>query len=255
MALKGFLASGFQKLIGASRIKGADDTFLGENNEQELTANTFPIALDLAPGFNIINYTLNAVFEYPDASTRLFNTNPTIPTEVTFINKSSNSSKMIFNSAATSGGLVLHSGPFVSNVGGAITFFYDITLGRWREKCRTGLDSKVLTQTITATGGLSFTGDEAERIFILDAAAGATFNITGISPYGLYTPAGRRCTIIGSQSLSDTTLLTVKAATTMTGTDSDLYINGDFVLGRGAQISLLQMGDGWIEISRTTLSY
>ena len=37
MALKGFLASGFQKLIGASRIKGADDTFLGENNEQEFT--------------------------------------------------------------------------------------------------------------------------------------------------------------------------------------------------------------------------
>jgi len=253
MALKGFLASGFQKLIGASRIKGADDTFLGENNVQNLNANTFPIALDLAPGFNIINYTLNAVFEYPDASTQLFATNPTIPTEVTFLNKSSNSSRMIFNSAATAGGLVLHSGPFEANPGGAITLFYDTTLGRWREKCRTGFDGAVLTQTLSATGGLQYTGDETERIFILDRSGTSTIYVTGCSPLGLLTPVGRKITIIGAPTLSTTYPLIVQQSAT--ANNSAFLLNGDFELSKYSSITMVQSGNGWVEVSRTNLSY
>jgi len=102
MALKGFLASGFQKLIGASRIKGADESWLGEHNVQDVSSNTVPIAATLAPGLNIIRYTGGSDFDFTSGSSPLFSTTPTHATQVIFINKSVSSKKMTFESSFSS---------------------------------------------------------------------------------------------------------------------------------------------------------
>jgi len=253
MALKGFLASGFQKLIGASRIKGADESWLGEHNVQDVSSNTVPIAATLAPGLNIIRYTGGSDFDFTGGSSPLFSTIPTHATQVIFINKSVSAKKMIFETAAINGGLIVHSTPLVLLVGGSVTFWYDVTQTRWRESARTGCDISVFTQTFNATGGLNYLGDEAERVFIVNTTG--DYNITGCSPYGLATPAGRKLTIVGSNSLPTNFTLTVQQNTGVLGDNSKFYINGDFVLSPSSSITMLQTGDGWVEISRSSLSY
>lgn len=253
MALKGFLASGFQKLIGASRIKGADESWLGEHNVQTVSSNTVPIAATLAPGFNIINYTGTSDFNFTGGASALFATNPTQATQVMFRNSSPSSKLMTFESAILNGGLNLHAAPLVLNPGGSVTFWYDATTQRWREACRTGYDGAVFTQTLSATGGLQYTGDEAERIFILDRSGTSTIYVTGCSPYGLLTPVGRKITIIGAPTLSTTYPLIVQQSAT--ANNSAFLLNGDFELSKYSSITMVQSGDGWVEVSRTNLSY
>ena len=253
MALKGFLASGFQKLIGASRIKGADESWLGEHNVQIVSANTVPIVATLAPGFNIIRYTATSDFDFTSGSAALFSSTPTQATQVIFINQSASAKLMTFDSAVVTGGLIVHASPLVLNPGGSVTFWYDATNQRWRESARTGYDGSVFTQTFSATGGLSYTGDEAERVFIVNTTG--DYNITGCSPYGLATPAGRKLTIVGSNSLPTSSTLTVQQHTGSLGDNSKFYINGDFVLSPSSSITMLQTGTGWVEISRSSLSY
>lgn len=253
MALKGFLASGFQKLIGASRIKGADESWLGEHNVQDVSVDTIPIAATLAPGLNIIRYTAAANFNYTSGAAALFASNPTQATQVIFINQSTTTKLMTFESAILNGGLLVHASPLVLNPGGSVTFWYDTTNQRWREAARTGYDGSVFTQTFNATGGLFYTGDETERVFIVNTTG--DYNITGCSPYGLATPAGRKLIIVGSNSLPTSSVLTVEQYTGSLGANSKFYINGDFVLSPSSSITMLQTGTGWVEISRSSLSY
>lgn len=253
MALKGFLASGFQKLIGASRIKGADESWLGEHNVQDVSVSTVPIAATLAPGLNIIRYTAGVNFNFTSGSAALFSTNPTQATQVIFINQTTSARLMTFESAIVTGGLVVHASPLVLNPGGSVTFWYDLTSQRWREAARTGYDGSVFTQTFSGTGGLAYTGDETERVFIVNTTG--NYSITGCSPYGLATPAGRKLTIVGSNSLPTNFTLTVEQYTGALGDNSKFYINGDFVLTPSSSITMLQTGDGWVEISRSSLSY
>ena len=255
MALKGFLASGFQKLIGASRIKGANDQWVGEHNSRTITANTVPIPETLFPGFNIVNYTGTSAVTIA-SSNALFSVNPTTPAQVIIRNSSTNSSKITIDSSSVTGGLQLNGNPCVLHFGDAITCYYDTVADRWREICRTPRPQTVQSITISASGSLNLTQFPMDQLLFLSAASGTSYALTSLAAVVGGNPAeGTRITIMGASTLDEITSLTL-TQTLSTGAGATFKINGDFNVTKFSSITIVWTSSGgWIEICRTNLSY
>lgn len=247
MALKGFLASGFQKLIGASRLKGANDRFLGEYNVQNKTTTTFPIAETLNDGFNLIRYTGSSSATYTSGA--LFSANPTTNTVVTILNASAGN---LFNllEVNTTGGTILRSAAgLVPNT--AITLVYDTTTARWTEINRSpmyrGGRTFVIAGVVT---DLNLLDNNIEQIVDIDSTYTGLISLTTMTPV-TNTPTGTRVTIVARTSLSETTRIIFVAATSYAGTNT-FIMNGDFELAKGSSISFYYNGLNWQELSRQT---
>lgn len=254
MALKGFLASGFQKLIGASRIKGANDQWLGEHNSRTITATTVPIPETLFPGFNIVNYTGTSNFNFTSGSSALFSVNPTTNAQVIIRNSSTNSSRMTFNSAAATGGLILAGDPCVLQIGDSITCYYDPVTARWRELGRSNRPQTVESRTITASGGISLLSVALDQVLILTAATTTSYALSSMVAVSGSPVQGTRITLVGATTLDEVTTLTLTQATS-SASNTNFKINGDFIFTKFSSITVMWIDGGWIEISRSNLSY
>lgn len=248
MALKGFLASGFQKLIGASRIKGANDQWVGEPNVQ---AATFTGAFGqsqcsntLVYGHNIleISGTLSLL---TDSSTPIFTNTPNFSCLVTFINKSGSATWRISSANVTGGGTFPETK--VSLLHNSITLYYDTTSSRWRE-----VSSKydfIDRTNLTVNNGAStiLLGTTASKI-IARITPGTTTAVADIASVdlGFTSVTGVTLHVYGN-SMSDA-LITLKESV-VTG---NLLINGDYSLSNNGMISLVWDGNYWREIGRFT---
>lgn len=249
MALKGFLASGFQKLIGASRLKGANERFLGEYNAQDKSTTTFPIAETLNDGFNLIRYT-NA-FGATYTSGALFSSNPTTNTVVT-ISNTSVSGTMLLNNFSIAGGLILSTPSVRIMPGQSITLMYDTTTARWREISR--------SMPLTTLTEVSISGVITDFLLqSINSEQYVTINSSyvGLTSLSTMTPqsdsrAPMRVTIVASMSLPEANRVVLVAATN-TASSNVFVMNGDFELGKGYSISFYYNGTNWQELSRQTL--
>ena len=256
MALKGFLASGFQKLIGASRIKGANEKFIGEFNQSSFTDTTFPLSADIQPGFNFCKYTGNAALSYTSGA--LFTPTPTTEAIVLLQNLSSGGYGITLNSDVSTGGLSLTGGQNIMRVGDSILLIYDTVSSRWREISRTpwGIEAKSLT--INSSGGLNVQSNAKDLLVTLLRSGSSDFTLTDITGYyTIPTSIGSRLTIQGAYDLSMTYSVIFQQYTGLpsTTTFSKLLINGDFVLTRNSTLTLIQTEAGWVEVSRSNPTY
>lgn len=256
MALKGFLASGFQKLIGASRIKGANDKFLGEFNQSSFSTSTFPLVADIQPGFNFIKYTGTVQLNYTSGA--LFSPTPTSEAVVLFQNLSSSGSGVTLNSNITTGGLSLTGGQDIMRAGDIILLVYDTVNTRWREITRTpwGVEAKSLV--VNSSGGLNIQTNGKDVFVTVDRSGTSDLTITGVTGYyTIPTSIGTRLTISGKYNLDMSYSIIFQQYTGLTGptTFSKLLINGDFVLTPNSTLTLIQTEAGWVEVSRSNPTY
>jgi len=256
MALKGFLASGFQKLIGASRIKGANEKYLGEFNLQTFSTTSFPLAASIHDGFNFVKYTGNAALVYPGGA--LFTPTPTSEAVVILYNASPGGYSITLDTDIATGGLVVSGGKIVLRPGDSIMMIYDTALVRWREISRTpwGVEAKSLT--VSSGTGLSLLSNSKDLFVTLRRSGSTDLVLTAISGfYTIPTSIGNRLTIQGAYDLDMTYSVTFQQFTGVVGlsTFTSLLLNGDFVLTRNSTLTLIQTEAGWVEISRSTPTY
>lgn len=248
MALKGFLASGFQKLIGASRIKGANDQWVGEPNVQ---AATFTGAFGqsqcsntLVYGHNILEMT-GTLSLLTDSSTPIFTNTPTFACLVTFINKSATATWRISTSGVAGGGSFQET--LASVLNNSITLYYDTTSSRWRE-VSSKFDYIATTNLIVNNGATTIPlNTSASKIMakITPGSSTAVADIVSVD-LGFTSVTGNTLYIYGT-SMSDA-LITLKESV-VTG---NLLINGDYSLSNNGMISLVWDGNYWREIGRFT---
>lgn len=239
MALKGFLASGFQKLIGASRIKGANEQWLGEYNKSTFTGNAAPIST-ISPvfGFNYIEWTPTSTVFIAD-SNALFSVNPTTPTIVTIRNASSTNQIICNNSGSVAGSLV-GDGAIYLRYNQTITYLYDPTTSRWQEIGRS-VEYRTAGWPVVGSA-ISAIGSRMQSISVSAAADQTVTTITpamGVQPGDLVT-----LYVAGA-----TSPITLQQDTAGTGTNT-LVMNGDYVLTKNSTISFIYDGTRWIELSR-----
>ena len=257
MALKGFLASGFQKLIGASRIKGANEKYLGEFNPQTVTTASFPLAATIHDGFNFVRYTGTSNISYTSGS--LFSTIPTSEAVVVLYNGATGSANTItLDTDVSVGGLVLAGGKNIMRLGQSITLIYDTTNSRWREISRAPHGVAVQDATVSASGGLDLFTENKDLLVTVSRSGSSDIVLTGMQGY--YTSPinlGVRVTIQGAYDLDMTYSVTFEQFTgTVSPTSSTKFlINGDFVLTRNSTLTLIQTEAGCVEISRSTPTY
>ena len=170
MALKGFLASGFQKLIGASRIKGSNDQWVGEQNQVTVSGSTFPLSATLVNGFNFVDLTTTGNPTYTTGA--LFSSNPTAFTQVTLRNSSGTNNVWSLTNVSTSGGLTLANGSVaILENGNTITLVYDTVNARWREVATTRQGKYYIDQTISATGKITLTAGSSHYFYTLNCGS------------------------------------------------------------------------------------
>jgi hypothetical protein len=255
MALKGFLASGFQKLIGASRILGANDRYLGEHNQQSYTSG-FPITTTLNAGFNVVRMAPTTSISY--SSGTLFSANPTSPTQVVLVNDSS--FRITLNNVVTTGGLVINDSGMDLLIGDAITLIYDPSGGRWRDVASSNPGASTYTINLTNTAtGIALSEDGRSQLVKITTNTTSNRTLTSLALFsgGSILPTGMEVTLHGAFDLDMTYQLTLQQFTGTVGTPSyeNLLINGDFVFSRNATITLKSTDVGWLEISRSTPTY
>lgn len=255
MALKGFLASGFQKLIGASRILGANNRYVGEQNTQAYTGG-FPITTTLNDGFNIIRWVPTTNQTY--ITSTLFSANPTSPTQVVLNNRSAYSIKL--NNVIGTGGLLLTTSTADIRNGQSIVLVYDLTNNYWVEVCRSSLGQDPLNYSL-ANGmtTIAMQSYAPQQTFIIGSAATTNLTISKIvySSAGNSFPPGIMVTIIGAHNLDMTYQTTFQQLVSTPDISSyeNLILNGDFVLTRNATLTLQSTTVGWVEVSRTNPTY
>lgn len=243
MALKGFLASGFQQLIGASRLKGANTQWIGEPNRQALSSASNQITNTLNFGDNVLNYVGSGLVLA--SGIRLFPTNPTFSCRVTIVNNGTGNIILNGNSVI-SGGLVAKDTIYVLPKQSVI-LFYDLSDDRIYVESYPG--PQTTSQVITVTNGLTTialtTAGMQQVAYVLPGPGAVTANITRLT----LTDAidGQFLTLvgltIGSNSISliqDTTL----------SLNQGFQINGDFTFGNYSAITLVRAGTNWYEINR-----
>lgn len=255
MALKGFLASGFQKLIGASRIKGANDRFLGEHNTQNYTGD-FPITAALNDGFNVIRYTGTANRTYSTGT--LFSTTPTAPTQVVLRNTTVY--KLTLSNVFVTGGALLTDDGMELFAGESVTLVYDTTSGYWRDEARSDASASLETVNVTNTNTAIVMGVTNRRQIIkitTNTSSDRTLTALVYSSGGTALPVGMEVTIWGAPDLTLTYQLLMQQHTGTVDANSyeKFLINGDFVITRNSTITLKSTGVGWIEIGRSTPTY
>jgi len=256
MALKGFLASGFQKLIGASRIKGANEKFLGEFNESSIAIATFPLSVTVYPGFNFIRYTGSADLNY--VAGNLFSVNPT--SEAVVIIQHLGSTAVSISIQDNSPVVSLSGGDVILRSGESITLIYDTTDGVWREITRTSSGVSVTEQAVPTSGALQLFTSAKDVVSILTSPFSGSPIIAqlkvGLNP-SVTGPVGTRVTLQGKYDLDMTKPVTFEqyVGTPSTSTTALLLINGDFQLTRNSTLTLIQTGVGWAEVSRSNPTY
>lgn len=239
MALKGFLASGFQKLIGASRIQGANTQWLGEYNKLSYTGNTAPIST-VSPlfGFNYLNWTPTSTV-FVASSQALFSSNPTTEAMVT-IRNSSTSQAIIFSNGGSVAGSLVGDGETYLRPSQSITYLYDVTAARWREISRS-TEYMQFAATVSSTAisaGIS-------RLQTIQISASSDQTVTNISP-GVGAQSGD---IVNLWIVQATNPITLQQDTAGTGSNT-LVMNGDYVMTKYSTISFMYDGSRWVELSR-----
>lgn len=228
MALKGFLASGFQKLIGASRIKGANEQWLGEYNRSTFTGNAAPIST-IAPvfGFNYIEWTPTSAVFIAD-SNALFSTNPTTATIVTIRNVSA-SNVIICNNTGSVPGSLVGDGALYLRYNQTVTYLYNPTSSRWQE-----INRSIEYRTFGAIVSGSAIVAGGSRLQSIDVSASADRTVTTITP-GMGTQPGDLAVVYVA---SATNPITLQQDTAGTGTNT-LIMNGDYVLTKNSTITFI----------------
>jgi len=240
MALKGFLASGFQKLIGASRIKGANDQWLGEYNKLSYSTTTTPIsAVSTVFGLNYLEWAPTGNVTISN-SVALFATNPTTATIVTIKNTSSVYPITCSNSGSVAGSLS-GNGAFTLKFNDTITFVYDVSAARWLEIGRSN-PYQTFLYAIPSSGAIPATG---ARIQSINLSAASDVTMTQINS-GFGALAGDLVYLYCQGTTNPITLQQDTAGSLGNG----LIMNGDYVMTRYSAISFVYDGTRWIELSR-----
>jgi len=257
MALKGFLASGFQKLIGASRIKGDNEKFIGEFNESSIGTTAFPLPVTVYPGFNFIRYTGSANLTYTGGN--LFSVTPTSEAVVIIQNLGTGGSGTEI-SIENTGQVNLSGGDIVIRLGESVTLIYDTINSSWREITRTSSGVCVTERSVPIIGALTLSTNAKDVFAILQSPFSGSAIISelkvGINPLTV-GPTGTRVTLQGKYDLDMTKPVTFQqyVGTPSTSTNQRLLINGDFQLTRNSTLTLIQTGVGWVEVSRSNPTY
>ena len=257
MALKGFLASGFQKLIGASRIKGANEKFIGEFNESSIGTTAFPLPVTVYPGFNFIRYTGSANLTYTGGN--LFSVTPT--SEAVVIIQNLGTGGLGTEISIGDGGQVdLSGGEIVIRLGESVTLIYDTVNSLWREITRTSSGVCLIEESVPIIGALTLSTNARDVFAILESpfsGSAAIYELkVGSNPLTV-GPTGTRVTLQGKYDLDMTKPVTFiqYLGTPSTSLNQRLLINGDFQLTRNSTLTLVQTGVGWVEVSRSNPTY
>jgi hypothetical protein len=239
MALKGYLASGFQKLIGASRLKGANDQWVGEYNKLSYTGNTAPIStvssvfglnyLDWAPTSSVIVGNTN----------QLFSVNPTSEA-IVVIRNSSPDKYIAFNNAGSVAGSVVGEQTLYVRPLQTVTFIYDVSAARWREVGRT--TPYISTAYTVSTSQIAAANARLQSIQI---SASSDQTVTTITA-GIGAQSGDIVQLFIVQATNPITLQQDTTASLANG----LIMNGDYVMTKFSTISFIYTGSQWVELSR-----
>lgn len=248
MALKGFLASGFQKLIGASRIKGANDQWLGEPNTQSFATASSQITNTLVFGHNVLTFGGGSTVNL--AASSLFSTNPTFPVMVTVIHVGT-TGWINFSQSATTGGLqsvTRQLKPYES-----ITLFYDVSGARWYVTEFTDTSpfraSLVITNGQTSIALNSFRTTQIASLQPVSNASAALTTMTGFNQYDVITLFGST-----SGTWDANTNVRLITDTSASPAQDTFILNGDFQFNKYSSITL--MSDfRWIELSRNQSNF
>jgi hypothetical protein len=244
MALKGYLASGFQKLIGASRLKGANDQWVGEYNQQSSQTVLNRFTETLVPGFNLITFD-GTTFAYTSGA--LFSVLPTTATMVTIRNQSS--SEMSFTSVGGSGGAFFATPVLILGYRESVTLVYNTSDSTWYEIARSALRIaySTYTQTVSASN-LNLQNVRDYDVIFLNSSFSGTITYTTIN--NQYAVKGRTMTIIGDPAISASSPIIFQRSTTTGG--NKMILNGDYELVPGGTLRLVYDGTTWFEVSRST---
>lgn len=248
MALKGFLASGFQKLIGASRIKGANDQWLGEPNTQNFSSASNQITNTLVYGQNVLSFGGGSTIDISASS--VFAVTPTFPVLVTIIHVGTTGA-LRFSTSATTGGL--QSPSFQVKPYESVTLFYDVSGARWYVTNFT--DQAPLRQSATITNGqtaIALPAYKTTQIIELQPAANASAALTTMTGF----TANDVVTLFGSTSGSWDAGTNVRliADTSASPAQNTFILNGDFQFNRYSSITLM-WDFRWIELSRNQSNF
>jgi hypothetical protein len=248
MALKGFLASGFQKLIGASRIKGANDQWLGEPNAQTFSSASNQITNTLVYGHNVLNFGGGSTVNL--AATSLFATTPTFSVLVTVIHVGT-TGVINFSQSATSGGMQSPSRqlkPYES-----VTLFYDVSGARWYVTEFTDQApfraSLVITNGQTTIALNSFKTTQIASLQPVANASAALTTMTGFNQFDVVTLFGST-----SGTWDANTNVRLIADTSASPAADTFILNGDFQFNKYSSITLMY-DFRWIELSRNQSNF
>lgn len=256
MALKGFLASGFQKLIGASRIKGANEQWLGEPNVQTLTVSSGQITNTLNYGNNVF------VTSSPQAlsSAALVSTLPSFDCYITVVNTSTNTFNAVTlttNATPSAGGVYVESTHYIRPYQ-SITLFYNSSTQLFYV-VEAPYDRLTVDTLAISNGATSIQLDQYSnnQFLVLNLTPGIVANIATIVPLATSftaAPIELKITAVNFNA-SETEVSFIQDVNNTT--TNGLLLNGDFKLNRFGVLNLVydKTISKWIEISRSTSSY
>lgn len=234
MALKGFLASGFQKLIGASRIKGANNQWVGEVNRVQYSSNTVPCTATLVSGFNYLEWSPSTSNVTISNTTALFSSTPTDMSRVTI--KNTGTTLLIFDNNGSVTGSTKGIYQLVLRPGEQATFTYDLGSLRWEEMTRSSATSVALKTVVSPYVPV---GVRNEVVYFNPGSNGT------ISQISLLV-AQQEGDMITFTNLSSN--FTVTFQQDPAGTN--LIMNGDCVLTKFSVIRFMYLNFQWVEIGR-----
>lgn len=237
MALKGFLASGFQKLIGASRLKGANNQWVGEPNRVQYASNTVPCTATLVNGFNYLEWAPATTNVTLNNTTALFSTTPTEMTQVTI--KNTGTTLLIFNNAGSVTGSCKGLYELILRPGEQATFMYDLGSLRWQEMTRS---PGFYYQLGAVASPFAPTGVRCETVLLSPNANGT---ISQINTF-VFQQDGDTITFMNLSSTYTVTFQQDPAGT-------NLIMNGDCVLTKYSAITFVYLNLKWIELNRNMI--
>jgi hypothetical protein len=234
MALKGYLASGFQKLIGASRLKGANDQWVGEPNRVQYVSNTIPVTASLVNGFNYLEWAPSTSNVTLTNTTALFSSTPTSMVEVTIRN--TGTTLLIFNNAGSVTGSCVGLTQLILRPGEQATFIYDLGTSRWQEKSRGPAQVYI--------SGVAFNpySPSGYRHEISSLSPGSDLTIDTINTF-VYQQDGDMITFLNNSSSNIVTFQ-------QDPTGTKLIMNGDCALTKYSSITFIYYQFKWVELSR-----
>jgi len=246
MAMKGFLASGFQKLIGASRIKGANDQFVGEPNVQTATIVSNQFTNTLFFGHNVLLY--SGAFDTTVGGGPVFATTPTFSCTLTVVN--TGAKDLRFTTGAGSG--ELQSLTFTIKPNESASLFYSSTTTRWYTTATTDPYQHVKSYNVIngQTAVVLTDGKSWQRLDVFAATSNVTASLTTMTGQ----PTNNIITLYGGIGIWDSTVDIKLIASTSASPAADAFVlNGDFTLQRYSSITLIRDGNVWVETSRTNM--